>query len=341
MAENIEIIVHKKNAKSIKLTWSKLTIRKSMDELCSSIDVELRVEDFNQIQVHDRFGVYYSYESQGRLIVAPRPVAMAFIDNIALESSAQSSLLRFNGRSAARDLIDSHWSDTMPSGTLYEITKALGKRFNFDVDHLEKSDPTQVIEDFTFENESPWQLIQSYAANQGFIITSSQIGGLYVWRVAALPREEGFSLDEGKNVVSLRSRQSGVKQFHSYIYKSDGEEATIQDELCSPARIFTTNLPESVTKDQLMRRCQTEKRRRREFHIDVSVNSWGLSESQIKRLGSNLKGREIFWEINFLTPVKIPSMGINCNLLTSAVEYHADANNLSCDIQLSLPEEWL
>lgn len=62
-----------------------------------------------------------------------------------------------------------------------------------------------------------------------------------------------------------------------------------------------------------------------------------VRDSQIKKLG-NTNSKEIFWEVNFLIPVRIPSLNTEDNLLVSAVEYNADVSSMQCNLTLSKKE---
>jgi prophage tail gpP-like protein len=103
---------------------------------------------------------------------------------------------------------------------------------------------------------------------------------------------------------------------------------------------MTINLTDAAIQDEVLRRrAKTEMLRRRENRTLVTVSGWGLSDQQIKKLGDTNK-REIFWNPNFLIPVKIPSIGLNDNLLVSMVEYEADPTIMTCGLTLINPEAY-
>jgi prophage tail gpP-like protein len=74
-------------------------------------------------------------------------------------------------------------------------------------------------------------------------------------------------------------------------------------------------------------------RRRKYVNIIVTVPGWGLTDDQIRRLGSTNQ-KEIYWFCNGLIPVKAPSMGLSAELLVSEVKYIANADSMGCDIML-------
>jgi prophage tail gpP-like protein len=103
---------------------------------------------------------------------------------------------------------------------------------------------------------------------------------------------------------------------------------------------MTINLTDLMVSEETMRRrALTEMRRRRENRTTVTVSGWGLSDSRIQALGETIR-REIFWNPNFLIPVKLPSSGLDGNLLISQVEYQADASSMTTALTLVNPEAY-
>ena len=320
------------------LNWVRVYVRKSLDEICHYMEIRLPKSERAKIEKHQHIAVYYANS------LVERNLTMGYIDNISLDSTAKEETLIVTARTAARDIIDSSWSDEIRNKTLLGVTSYVANPFDIDVTCMptNEGDFTSLISTFGWENESPWQKLIQAADNQGFILTSSQIGGLYIWKVASGVRREGFKLIEGQSVRAIKDVDEGSEQFYKYIIKGPDESITAYDKTCSRSgRVLTINLTDqSITKEQLQRRAETEIRRRRERRVTVTCPDWGLSENQLKKLGS-LSGKEIFWETNFLTPVTLPSLDIDANLLTSQIEYNADNKNLSCDIQLVNREAYL
>lgn len=203
-----------------------------------------------------------------------------------------------------------------------------------------KGDITKTVSSFSWENESPWAKLLTLADAQDFIITSNQLGGLYIEQPARGTCDWGFAIEEGVNVLHPRRSESGAEQFHEYIVNCCNKVGKATDSTCPNKRKLTINLSEFIIdQEKLDRRAKTEMLRRREDKITCSLSGWGLTEEQIKRLGGTYH-KEIFWEVNLLIPVKIPSCNMNANMLISQVEYSADSNSLSCDVTLVKPEAY-
>jgi prophage tail gpP-like protein len=329
--------------------WTRVYVRKSLDEICSYIEVETSPLDRTKIRAHDGIQVRYTndyMQKQQDPRQQSRPVATGFIDEIDLEISAKRRSLVVNGRSAARDIIDSSWSGSISNQTLLAVVREIAKPDGVNVWHMPTTvnkvpfDGTKLVTDFSWENESPWQKLIQEADNQGYLITSNQLGELYVWPVASGSRPEPFSLEEGSGIISIKDHESGAEQFNTYVFKGDSKEVTKYDTGCRTKRRLTVNLTGKTMDDAALdRRIKTEMLRRRNRRITIGLYRWGLAEPVLEKMG-DINQKEVLWEINFFAPVKMPSLDINARMLVSQVEYRADPKALSCEVQLSNPEAY-
>jgi prophage tail gpP-like protein len=323
------------------LLWRSLKIRKSLDEICHTLEMEIPPPERANVRRHDRLEVRcinsLVRDSGGR-----RRVATVLVDEVTSEVDIKKHVLKVVGRSPARDIIDSTWSDTCADMTLREITRHIGTRFSVvcDTFPINEPDPTRTVYEFNWENESPWTKLIGEADNQGYILTSSEGGDLYLWPVQAGVRDEPFHITEGVNAKNIRWTENGSNQFREYVVTGGGEEARVTDPTCRGNRILTINLTdpfehesESGLEELLERRAKTEMLRRREVRTTVTVPGWGLTDEQIRGLGETIR-KEIYWYPNALIPVSIPSLGLNATLLICEVEYTATNDSLSCDITL-------
>ncbi len=344
------------------LSWTRLYARKSMDEICHSFEIETAPIDRRWVHKHDLIYIAFNRTVGGSVV--SRPVTSGFIDDVTYLAKGRGKRLSLTGRSPARDLVDSRWSGQVgktEDGRTESISalnafREVVKRFRnirgeqMRVFHIPQTangvevDYTRVVPTLQWENESPWPKMLQIAASQGFILTSSQIGDVYVTWLSGTPRK-GFAIEEGRSASVTRDEESGLEQYHTYVFNAVDTRrrsltSSYEDQSVASARILEVNLTEPVeSQQQLDRRVQTEYRRRNHRRVTVTVNDWGLSEQQLLRLGS-LSGREIFWEVNCLTPVTLPSIGIdttvqpNGGLITSQVEYNADARSMTCNVTL-------
>ncbi len=317
------------------LSWTMVHGRKSLDEICHSVEVEIPLSERDKVHKHDTLQVRVKnkYLTDNG---SSRPITTVKIDEVADSTDASKKTLTVLGRSPARDIIDSQWSDTISgSPDLLTVAKQIGQKFKIDVMHYPSTENgTTAVTQFSWENESPWSKLLNEADAQGYILCSNQIGNLYLWKPASGVRREGFYLEEGKNVKSVRNSENGAEQFHEYIVKACGKEGKAIDTTCPNNRILTINLSDFILdQEKLNRRAKTEMLRRRENRTTVTVSGWGLTNEQIKALGDTYQ-KEVFWECNFLIPVKLPSSAKKGNMLISAVDFKADKDSMTTDIEL-------
>jgi prophage tail gpP-like protein len=329
------------------LLWRSIKIKKSLDEICHSLELEIPPAELSKVRKHHRLEV----RCRNKLVNdsgGERRVTTVLVDEITATSDTDKHTLTVIARSPARDIIDSTWSNWgddfyYNDRTLREITRYIGNKFNIVCDTFptDKPDPTSSILFFTFENESPWTKLIDEADQQGFIFTSNEAGNLYLWPVQGSVSEP-FNITEGENVKNIKWTENGSEQFNKYIVKGGWHDSVVKiDNTCPGNRILTIEIDDPfVTLTEVERRAETEMRRRRENKTIVNVAGWGLTDDQIIRLGDTNK-REIYWVPNTLIPVKVPSLGLNANLLISEVEYSATPETMSCDITLVNREMYL
>jgi len=324
------------------LLWRSIKIRKSLDEICHSLELEIPPSERLKVKRHHKLEIRCKNDlvkdSNGE-----RRVTTVLVDEVTSNADVTKHSLTVFGRSPARDIIDSTWSDyddnfDYNDRKLGEITQNIGKKFNIDciVFPTDKPDSSDIVYFFAFENESPWTKLTDEADQQGFIFTSNEAGNLYLWRV---PGEDNitkpFHITEGVNVKSIKWTENGSEQFHEYIVKGGSYDPVREiDGTCPGNRTLTIDIDDPfVTETELKRRAVTEVRRRKETKTVVTVPGWGLTDEQIKSIGDTNR-REIYWVPNTLISVKVPSLGLNANLLISEVEYSANAESMGCDITL-------
>jgi prophage tail gpP-like protein len=325
------------------LLWRSIKIRKSLDEICHTLELEIPPSERSKVGRHHRLEVIWENKLDidfgGR-----RRVATVLVDEITLTADVSKYSLTVIGRSPAREIIDSTWSDTCPENmTLREIICYIGDKFNIVCDSFptNQPDPTDPVYAFNWENESPWTKLIGESDNQGYILTSNELGNLYLWPVDAGNRVEPFHITEGVNVKSIRWKENGSEQFHEYVVTGGGYEAREIDNTCHGNRILTIDLTDPfIAEETLRRRVKTEMNRRRENKTIVTVPGWGLTDEQIISMGGT-RGLEIYWFPNILIPVKMPTLGLNRKLLISEVEYTATADAMNCDVTLVNREAYL
>jgi prophage tail gpP-like protein len=337
-------IIVKNASRGTELLWRHITVKKSLDNICHTLELEIPASERTNIRKHEKIEVRYENplvkDSGGK-----RLVTTVRVDEITAGADTVKHSALVIGRSPARDIIDSTWSGFLFNMTLYEIAKNIGAKFGITCVCIptNRGDFTDKVSVFSWQNESPWTKLITEADSQELILTSNEAGGLYIWRPeATVRREEKFHLTEGVNIKSVEWKENGAEQYHEYIVNGGASEASVIDTTCATNRVLTIDLTNPVIEpEKLRRRAETEMRRRRENRITVSVSGWGLTDTQIKDMGAVTSGKEIFWVPNLLIPISMPSLGLRANLLIAEIEQEADREIMSSTITLVNREAYL
>jgi len=327
------------------LLWWHIKIKKSLDNICHTLEMELSPSERTKVHTHDKITVRY----EDSIVCEPYGlVTTVFVDEITIRADVSKYSVTVIGRSPARDIIDSTWGETYINSTLFQITKYIANKFGFTCyclpnptptrDELYDSSSSVKIDCFSWNNESPWTKLITEAARQGFILTSSQRGDLYIWKPEAQVREkESFFLTEGKNIKSIEWTENGAEQYHKYeVNGCFAEPIQETDNTCNNERVLTFGIDNYFYNPDAQKKIAiNEMNRRKEKRITVTVPGWGLANEHIKKyLGTNLDGVEILWTPNLLIPVSIPSLNFKHDLLIAEVEQEASAKTMSSTITL-------
>jgi len=342
------------------LLWKKIKIRKSLDEVCHYLEMEIPFSERDKIDKHEKIEVrvYNPNISAEEDNFHCRLITTVLVDCITEYYSAGKQSLNIIGRSPARDIIDSAWSDgPFDELTLEEIAKQIAKPFGIRIDRASIGSPaTENIFRFSWSHESPWTKLINECDNQGFIFTSSEDGSLYLWKVASSTRHEGkdnekfgkktfFRLSarqgEANNIREIEMVRDGSQQFYEYYVRGNFKESRITDDDCKSKRMHHIHISDFwINQVNIERRALTEKCRRQGNKVIVTISGWGLTDDKLRGLG-NTKGEEIFWNPNFLVPVDFPVLNYEKDLLISAVEYNAGMDGMTCTITLTDREVYL
>jgi len=336
------------------LSWRRVKIRKSLDNICRTMELEIPSGERARVRKHDMIRVRLANplitDSGGR-----RLVTTVMVDEVAASVEPSGRGLTVLGRSPARDIVDSTWTDDAiwPEGgmprTLGSLTRKIAERFGVAVSRFNAAcpnsadppDPTDGVGFFAWQNESPRAELLIEAMAQGFLLTGNAAGGLYIWRPAGMRRSEGFRVTEGRNVRTIEWRENGAERFREYVVNGAFGVAGAFDRTCNTRRILTIDLTDTGVEESKLRRiAYMEMYRRRERRTAVTVSGWGLSDAQIQRLGETHQ-KKLFWGPNYLIPVRMPSMDLSEDLLTAEVELEADETTMQSTVTLVNREAYL
>jgi len=181
------------------LLWRRVRIRKSLDDICHTMELEIPASERARVRKHDRIQVRLENplinDSGGR-----RLVATVMIDEITANAEPSNHGLTVLGRSPARDIIDSTWTDAAwpvngDPWTLAAVAEKIAGKFGIGVSWFPQGspDPTSCAGFFAWQNESPWAKLLVEASSQGSLLTSNEAGGLYLWKPQETARSSSTS----------------------------------------------------------------------------------------------------------------------------------------------------
>ena len=342
-----ELITVEVNGKQY-ATFQRLNIRKSLDDICHSLEMDVSANVVWNIHKHDILKVRCTLDGVEQLLTTVE------VDDIERLLNAQGKSYRIMGRSQARNLIDSSYSGQLRQLTLSQLCQRICK--DFQIPFKSWVAKTDLIESFEWENESVWQKLLSQVVAQQCLLYSSQSGGLYLNRVSGRARPEGFVLQQTQNIEEVNKREAGRDQYQNYLVIGENGKGRARDATCSRPRTLTLNMSDSTMSEQDLQRWATvQMQRRRGVELQVKLPGWGLDRQKlevVKRRAAasdmtgdkkkKLWGFEIFWGVNFYTMVDLPDYGFEKKyLLTTAVEYSVESDKISCNVTLKDRENYL
>jgi prophage tail gpP-like protein len=341
------IIVRNVYKNNVELLWRNIKIKKSLDNICHTLELEMPLSEHDKVSRHDMITVRYDNPSIHKDFGY---VTTVLVDEVTKSMDSEKSSVLVIGRSPARDIIDSTWTDTYDGLTLLKLTKKIAAEFGITQCFFipndtgnDEYDPTKDVPSFSCENESPWMKLLAEADKQGLIITANEAGGLYVWKISGQTWWDDFQLIEGQNIKSIEWKENGAEQYCKYLINPEAPDSppAETDPTCSKHRKLTLDLPDPDLDDdeKIKRRAKTEMLRRRETRVTVTVPGWGLTDAQIQKIqkeNGSVARTEIFWGLNLLIPVTMPTFGYRdiVKLLVAEVEYEASAASMSSTLTL-------
>lgn len=339
--------------------FTRLYIRVSLDEICHYVEMEVSEQGRRELSKHDVIEVRYSLDGFERLVTVVK------VDSISRVLNSSSKRYQVTARSAARNIVDSSYSEQFSNLTLYQVLEQIAGKFGISTANY--AGETERIESFEFEAQSPWQKLQTAAMSQGCVLHSSQVGGLYLSRVSGTGRKEGFQLVQNQNMEEISINENGAEQFYRYEVVGECGEASAVDNSCKDkSRVLTLNMSDSSMSLQDLRRwALVQMRRRRSNTIKVRMTGWGLDKQQlsaVKQLAqreyqgnaykglseekkAKLHGFETLWQVNMYVPIRSAAYGLGLEApeykLVSEVEYTVEAEAISCNVSLKPREDYL
>lgn len=313
--------------------WTSVSITRSIETASASYDLELT----------DRWGGPASAWPIGpsdecRVRIGSDTLVRGYIDRISGSLAGNQHALRVRGRDRTADLIDSsaeiepgEWSGL----DLLQIARKIAAPYGIDV--LAEAPVGDAFGVFKLQpGETGWDAIERGARQRGLLVVSDREGRLILTR----PGEQRASdqLTEGGNVLQARSRATHDERYARYVVLGSRPGSdNVQREQASAIRgeardaglgdrnrTLTIIAEQAVSPAAAQERAQWEATTRaaRAAGLRITVQGWRQADGRL-------------WLPNLVTPVTVPTLRAEGDMLITSVVYHLDNRGARADLSLS------
>jgi prophage tail gpP-like protein len=277
--------------------WQSAEVRASVDDLCASLSMRVTLPGHGD-------GLGLTPNTVIKAMMGGSLAATVRLDKLQRSVGKDSHDISIDGRSIARELVDSQYSKTLSGLTLADISKRLCDDFNVPLKVLAK---TQAVEEFAMQCEAPANALINAARAANLLFYPSADGGL----VLAAPSDAApvAALRYGEHILSYEVVDEYAQRFSEYCVKgeNDGENAPFGKAFDKGITHFR---PMHIMADRhgqgqggCERRAEMERNRRlaRAHRIELDVQGWRYLDRD---------GGWRLWDINTQARVEIPHEGI-------------------------------
>ena len=291
--------------------WQRAEVRSSVDDLCATLRLEVTLPGTG-----DNLGI--TANSVIGVVIAGQPVTTVRLDRLSRRVGRDSHDISLDGRSLARELVDSQYSKTLSGLTLGEIAKRLCNDFKVPLQVLAK---TSVVEEFAMQCESPATALINAARTANLLFYPRADGGL----VLAEPTKAApvASLVYGEDILDYEVIDEHSQRFSEYCVKShdtDGAAAAmgrVKDadiQFYRPMHIVADKSGQSLGGCDRRAELERNRRRARAHRVELTVQGWRYPHDDGWRP----------WDINTQVRVTIPAENIDDVMLIGDRSFSLD-----------------
>ena len=278
--------------------WQRAEVRASVDDLCSSLNLSVTAPGTG-----NNLGI--TANTVIKVLIGNQLVTTVRLDKLSRSVGKGSHNISIEGRSIARELIDSQLSKTLSGLTLGEIAKRLCTDLKVPLKIAAK---TKTVEEFAMQCENPSNALINAVRTANLLLYPTPEGGLILTEpTKAAPVT---ALVYGEHILEYDVVDEYALRFSEYCvkgYDSDEDEA-ISGKVWDKGIKFYR--PMHIMADRhghglgsCKRRAELERNRRlaRAHRIELTVQGWRYPAGEAWKL----------WEVNTQVRVRIPQEGIN------------------------------
>jgi prophage tail gpP-like protein len=278
--------------------WTRADVRASVDDLCASLRLDVTLPGTGK-----NLGI--TPNTMIDVLIDGQAVYTMRLDSHRRSVGKDSHDISLEGRTLARELIDSQYSKTLEGLTLGEIARRLCDDFEVP---LTLAAPTNAVPEFSMECESPANALINAARTANLLLYPTADGGLILAEpTSAAPVTR---LVYGTHILDYEVVDEYAQRFSEYCVKGyDFEENEDLSGKIKDAGIGFYR-PMHLVADKhgrglggCERRAELERNRRlaRAHRIDLTVQGWRYLAGGAFRL----------WDVNTQVRVVIPHEGID------------------------------
>lgn len=318
--------------------WESVSIRRSIDEACSSfaVTVSQRYAVGNPIPLRNGDAV--------TVHIGPDKVITGWVDVVEPSISASAHSIAVSGRSKTCDFVDCSAVD-LPlrwrKRRVEQIAQDLARPFGLQVRTIGSTGAA--LARFAVEHGETCYAALDRAINDRFLlVTDDPAGNLVIASFASFPRST-TQIVEGQNLLGGKSRADSSKIYSDIRVKGQ--------------RIGNDQDYGAAVSDVTGQALDTESRRYRPLAINMSGPAspklarsravWEAKTRVAKSLQTSVdvqgwrQGDGRLWTVGALVGVRSDSLGIDGDLLIVAAEYKLDAQGTRTALELALPDAYM
>jgi len=328
MSDDVKLTIGSQNL----LGWERVSIKRSMEMLCSSFQLML-----TDVWKDTDFELFPYLDCS--IKIGDDLLLQGFIDDVTPDISADSETFSVSGRDKTGDLVDCS-APNIPASWNKEIQfEALIRELlsPFSIGLVVGTDLGLPVKKFSLNTgESPYEAIARLCEDRALLPMSTPEGKLILTETGS--ERSTDKLEYGVNVVAAKASYNAVNRFSSYTVKgqsSGGSESSPASNVFGEAedpevtrvrpKILLAEGQDTNKGAQDKAAWEAQIRAARAQKISVTVPDWRQSSGEL-------------WRENRLAYVKIPALRVDNDLLISEVVYKEDSQSRSADLQLVSPD---
>lgn len=311
--------------------WKSVQVALSIESIAGSFEVEATDRWGDQLQAWA-----VAEEDACRVEIDGEVVIDGYVDRRGVALAADQRSLSFAGRDRAAQLVDCSAvleNYTFRSVGLLEIARTLAAPFSIEVSAqagLALATPAKFVVN---PGDTVFEALERVATIAGALVVSDGRGGIVLTRASTA---RAGALVEGSNVKSAAVDYSASDRFHRYVIATQAPgggasanvKATATDEdVRLTSRVLLVRPDAGVTAEYARQRGDWEARIRaaRAETVSVTVVGWRQPSGAL-------------WPVNALSNVRIPSIGVDGDMLISSVNYSLGDDGETTTLRLVRPD---